>query len=348
MVDWTFATRLAGTIAGEPPHRPLGSDLDALTEDSLARVRAYTQLEPETPLPAPEAVGRKAWIEANLSGARDLIEPLSEKLREGTAGMGPLAGPAQTAASYVLAGEVGVLFGFLSHRVLGQYELALLDPTTKPRLLFVAPNIDAAVGKLEVDRREFLHWVALHEVTHGLQFAAVPWLRGYLAGQVRELIAGLDVSVDFRGAMKLPDSSDLRRAIDTLRDGDLLSVVTNPEQRAIIDRIQAAMAVIEGHAEHVMDEAGRDALPSLDKLREALERRREQSSPLARLFGKLLGMELKLRQYRLGKSFCDAVVEAEGIPALNRVWRGSDSLPTLAELEDPQAWLRRTREPVSA
>ena len=66
----------------------------------------------------------------------------------------------------MLAGEVGVLFGFLSHRVLGQYELALLDPTTKPRLLFVAPNIDAAVGKLEVDRREFLHWVALHEVTH--------------------------------------------------------------------------------------------------------------------------------------------------------------------------------------
>ena len=348
MVDWTFANRLAGTIAGDPPHRPLGTDLSELTDDSLARVRAYTLLEPETPLPEPEAVSRKAWIEANVSGARDLIEPLSDKLREGTAGMGPLAGPAQTAASYVLAGEVGVLFGFLSHRVLGQYELALLDPTTKPRLLFVAPNIDAAVGRFEVDRREFLHWVALHEVTHGLQFAAVPWLRGYLAGQVRELIAGLDVSVDFRGAMKLPDSSDLRRAIDTLRDGDLLSVVTNPEQRAIIDRIQAAMAVIEGHAEHVMDEAGRDALPSLDKLREALERRREQASPLARLFGKLLGMELKLRQYRLGKSFCDAVVEAEGIPALNRVWRGSDSLPTLAELEDPQAWLRRTREPVSA
>ena len=348
MVDWSFASRLAGTIAGEPPHRPLGADLVELTDDSLARVRAYTRLEPETPIPAPEAVGRKAWVEANLTGARDLIEPLSDKLREGTAGMGPLAGPAQTAAGYVLAGEVGVLFGFLSHRVLGQYELALLDPATKPRLLFVAPNIDAAVGKLEVDRREFLHWVALHEVTHGLQFAAVPWLRGYLAAQVRELIAGLDVSVDFRGAMKLPDSTDLRRAIDTLRDGDLLSVVTNPEQRAIIDRIQAAMAVIEGHAEHVMDEAGREALPSLDQLREALERRRRQASPLAKLLGKLFGLDMKMRQYQLGKKFCDAVVEAEGIEALNRVWRGPESLPTLAELDDPESWLTRTREPVSA
>jgi coenzyme F420 biosynthesis associated uncharacterized protein len=348
MVDWTFATRLAGTIAGDPPHRPLGADLPALADDSLARVRAYTHLEPETPLPAPEAVSRKTWIDANLAGAHDLIEPLSDKLSESTAGMGPLAGPAQTAAGYVLAGEVGALFGFLSHRVLGQYELALLDPTTKPRLLFVAPNIDAAVGKLNVDRDEFLQWVALHEVTHGLQFAAVPWLRGYLGAQIRELIAGLDVNVDFRGALRLPDAADLRRAVETLRDGDLLSVVTSPEQRAIIDRIQAAMAVIEGHAEHVMDAAGREALPSLDALREALERRRRQASPLAKLFAKLLGLDMKLRQYQLGKKFCDAVVEAEGIDALNRVWRGPEALPTLAELDDPDSWLARTREPVSA
>src|SRR4051794_39597964 len=348
MVDWPFASRLAGTIAGAPPYRPLGDDLVELADDSLERVRAYTGLVPETPLPGPEAVTRQAWIEANFAGVRQLIEPLSGKLREGLDGLGPLAGPAQVASGYVLAGEVGVLFGFLSHRVLGQYELALLDPNTKPRLLFVAPNIDAAIGRFEVDRREFLHWVALHEVTHGLQFAAVPWLRGYLAGQIRELLAGLDVSVDLRGAMKLPDAADMRRAIETLRDGDLLSVMTTPEQRAIIDRVQAAMAVIEGYAEHVMDAAGREALPSLDRLRDALERRRRQASPLAKLLQRLLGLDLKLRQYELGKRFCDAVVEAEGIEALNRVWRGEEALPTLAELEDADAWLRRTREPISA
>ena len=92
-----------------------------------------------------------------------------------------------------------MLLGFLSHRVLGQYELALLDPTTKPRLLFVAPNIDAAVGKLEVDRREFLHWVALHEVTHAPPVRRRALAAGHLAGQVRELIAGLDVQIDAEG-----------------------------------------------------------------------------------------------------------------------------------------------------
>jgi coenzyme F420 biosynthesis associated uncharacterized protein len=348
MVDWTFASRLAASIAGQPAHAPLDGDLPELAADSERRVRTYTLLVPTTPLPGPEAVTRQAWIDANVSGVRDLVEPLSTKLRSGLDGLGPMAGPAQIATGYVLAGEVGVLFGFLSHRVLGQYELALLDPTTKPRLLFVAPNIEAAVRRFSVERHEFLHWVALHEVTHALQFAAVPWLRGYLAGQVRELIDGLDVSIDLRGAMKLPAAADLKRAIETLREGDLLSVMTTPEQRAIIDRVQAAMAVIEGYAEHVMDAAGREALPSLDRLREALERRRRQTSPLARLLGRLLGLDLKLRQYELGKRFCDAVVEREGIEGLNRVWREPEALPTLAELDDPDGWRARTAEPVPA
>src|SRR4051812_19129583 len=234
MVDWPFASRLAGTIAGEPAYTSLGADLDELAADSEQRVRDYTGLVPASPLPGPEAVTRKQWVEANLSGMKDLVDPLSGRLRESLNGLGPLSGPAQVASGYVLAGEVGVLFGLLAHRVLGQYELALLDPTITPRLLFVAPNLDEAQRNFDVDRREFLHWVALHEVTHALQFSAVPWLRGHLGTQVRELIAGLQVSVDLKGAFKMPDGADLKKTIETLREGDLLSVMTTPDQRAII------------------------------------------------------------------------------------------------------------------
>ena len=52
---------------------------------------------------------------------------------------------------------------------------------------------------------------------------------------------------------------------------------------------------------------------------------------------------MKLRQYELGKRFCDAVVSAAGIDALNRVWKSPEALPSLAELDDPAAWLTRTR-----
>jgi uncharacterized protein (DUF2342 family) len=51
---------------------------------------------------------------------------------------------------------------------------------------------------------------------------------------------------------------------------------------------------------------------------------------------------MKLRQYELGKAFCDAVVEAEGPAALHRVFESPAMLPTLTELEDPRGWLRRT------
>jgi uncharacterized protein (DUF2342 family) len=55
----------------------------------------------------------------------------------------------------------------------------------------------------------------------------------------------------------------------------------------------------------------------------------------------MLGLELKLRQYMLGKGFCDTVVGAAGIEGLNRVWRGPEALPTPAELEQPRDWMRR-------
>jgi uncharacterized protein (DUF2342 family) len=76
-----------------------------------------------------------------------------------------------------------------------------------------------------------------------------------------------------------------------------------------------------------------------------MERRRTAPSAPARLLQRLLGFDVKLRQYRLGKHFCDAVVEAEGIAGLNRVWTGPGVIPTLAELEDPALWLGRTRVP---
>jgi uncharacterized protein (DUF2342 family) len=50
-----------------------------------------------------------------------------------------------------------------------------------------------------------------------------------------------------------------------------------------------------------------------------------------------------MKQYEVGRRFCDAVVEAEGTAALARAWSGPEALPTMAELEEPQRWLTRTR-----
>jgi coenzyme F420 biosynthesis associated uncharacterized protein len=188
---------------------------------------------------------------------------------------------------------------------------------------------------------EFMTWVTLHEVTHAVQFSGVPWLQNHIAGLVRELLAKAELRIDTPRKLRLPRSGEIKRVGSALRRGDLISIFTSSAERETLDRVQAVMAVIEGHAEHVMDAVAPDLLPSLPKLREALDRRRKSQSGLSRVLGKLLGLELKLRQYEQGKYFCDVVVNRSGTAALSHLFSEPAALPTLEELLDPPRWLRR-------
>jgi coenzyme F420 biosynthesis associated uncharacterized protein len=342
MIDWDLAERIGAAVAGGSDGEaagPLPGDLVAMAGQARERVVAYTRLEPVRELPPPEAVDRPEWLRSNMRTMRGTLDPL---LSNATAGTGPLAGPLRAAGGAVIAAEVGGIVGFLSRHVLGQYELALLDPSQAPRLLLVTPNLRDAAAGMEVELDELLPWVVFHEVTHAVQFAGVPWLQEHLAGMLRELLDSVQVKVDPAALLKLPSLDDLRGLWDSVREGGLVTTVAGPERKALFDRLQATMALVEGHAEHVMDVAGAPVLPNVPKLREALNRRRRERPPLFKLIERLLGMDLKLRQYEDGRRFCDAVVERGGIEALNRAWSSPDRLPTLAELDDPAAWIRRT------
>jgi coenzyme F420 biosynthesis associated uncharacterized protein len=342
MIDWILAEKIAGYIAGQGDGQVPTADLVELAAESEKRVVAYTGLQPAHALPPPEGISRREWVTANLASMRSLLDPVMQRANDG---MGPLKPAIQLGMGVVVTTEVGVVVGYLAQRVLGQYELVLLDEAVEdrpPRLLFVLPNLGQAVRSFGAEEREFMTWVALHEVTHAVQFAGVPWLHPHVAGLVRELLKSAELRIDAPRKLRIPSGEDLRRTFDSLRRGDLLSLVTSEAERETIDKVQAVMAVIEGHAEHVMDAVAPDLLPSLPKLREALDRRRRSQSTLNRLVAKLLGLDLKLRQYEQGKRFCDAVVAARGPEALHHVFSSPAALPTTAELADPDAWLART------
>jgi coenzyme F420 biosynthesis associated uncharacterized protein len=340
VLDPALTQRIAELVAGADGRgTPLPGDLPALCADARRRVESYTGLRPAQGLPAPESVDRPTWIAANIASIGALLDPVADRIGDG---LGILRGPARTAIGALVSAEAGVLTGYLSQRVLGQYDLALLDPDRPARLLFVAPNIAAARERLEVDGEELLAWIVFHEVTHAVQFGGVPWLRGHVAGLLRELLETLEVSVDARALLRLPAREDLRALADAVREGGLIAAVVGPERRAVLDRLQVVMAVIEGHAEHVMDVVGAEALRSLPELRAALDRRRRERPPALRLLDRLIGLDAKMRQYEDGKRFCDAVVAHAGPAALHRVFDGPERLPTAAELADPAAWVSRT------
>jgi uncharacterized protein (DUF2342 family) len=367
MVDWGLAERVARLAARSNDVPSLGVDLVDLADRFEPQVSAYTGLTPAAAVPRAEIVSREGWAEANLGAMAELMAPVEQRMRERFSNMGPLAGPLRAAAGAALAAELGLVVGYLSQRVLGQYELSLLAGTASPRLLFVGTNLLGVAQTLDVDREAFIRWVAVHEMTHAVQFGGVPWLREHMGGLLREYLETVDVKIDPKPddgaeptpdkgssggrsgglvggaldrlrAIDLPDPSDL---VERFREGGLAALVQTGEQRELMDRMQAAMAIIEGHAEHVMDALAPALVPQHEGLRAAMDARRSSQSAPERVLMRLLGMEMKMRQYKLGKAFCDAVVANGGIELLNRAWTGPEALPTLAEIERPEDWMAR-------
>ncbi|HEX8647046.1 MAG TPA: zinc-dependent metalloprotease [Thermoleophilaceae bacterium] len=343
MVDWSLARQIARFASGGGGEARVDADLDAMVAEAESHLTDYTALTPSQPIPPPEVVSRGEWADVNLTSLSKMLEPVSERLSSRLEAAGPFAGPLRAVTGATLAAESGLVMGYMSQRVLGQYELSLLEAETTPRLLFVGPNLEKAVREMSADRDSFLRWIVLHELTHVLQFSGVPWLRDHLSGLMREYMKTVEVRMESGAAGGLPSWPDPQRLVERFREGGLVALVQTREQRRIMDRIQPAMSVIEGYSEHVMDAVGEKVLTGYAGLREGMERRRASRSAPERILQRLLGLDLKMRQYEVGKAFCDGVVEREGIGALNQVWESPESLPTLAELGDPDAWLARVR-----
>src|SRR4051794_12961975 len=158
-----------------------------------------------------------------------ILEPVLARLG---GSLGALGVPLRAAGGALLALEVGAISGVLAQRVLGQYEFAVLAPEAPARLLFVAPNLAHAARTLDADPDDLMRWVALHEMTHALQFGSVPWLRGHLAERVRALLGGLDMTVDPARLSRLPSPVDVKALVGALRRGELATLVLGDAQRA--------------------------------------------------------------------------------------------------------------------
>jgi coenzyme F420 biosynthesis associated uncharacterized protein len=342
MVDWSLARQVARFAMGSDGRPDLGRDVPALAREMESHVAGYTRLDPKGVLPAVELVTRDEWTQANLTTLGSLLDPVAGRLDDRMDFAGPLAGALRVGAGATLAAEAGLVMGYVSQRVLGQYEVSLLQPEAPPRLLLVAVNLVRAERQLSVDRDSFLTWIVIHELTHAFQFHAVPWLRDHMGGLLRRYLETVEVRIDRGSAGGLPTLPEPSKLVEAFREGGLAALVQTREQRRLMAEMQAAMSVIEGYSEHVMDALGARLLDDWQGLREAMERRRRSRSAPERIIERLLGLDIKMRQYEQGRYFCDAVADKAGIHALNRVWESKEALPTTAELSRPESWLERT------
>jgi coenzyme F420 biosynthesis associated uncharacterized protein len=295
-------------------------------------------------------VDRAGWIRANVDGFRVVLEPLVEQLRERAPGGAQAArgGSVMTAVGSRVTGiQAGLILAYLSGRVLGQYEL-FLPPETSPvdgehpgRLTLVAPNIVMVERELGVDPHDFRLWVCLHEETHRLQFTAVPWLRNYVQSQMTEflLASELDPAAILQRLRSAADA--MAGAVRGGDGGSLIEAVSTPAQREIMDRLTAVMTLVEGHGDYVMDAVGPKVVPTVAQIRERFNARRGSAGRIEQTVRRILGIDLKMKQYAEGAKFVRTVVDKAGMDTFNKVWASPESLPTKEEFSYPQAWLDR-------
>lgn len=338
VIDWNLARSVAHRVGGKGPTIGRAGALQAVEElrvgaaTAVHIVRDITALHADASPESVRVVDRGRWVDANAAAFANVLEPLTARMkRDSTTG---------AIGSRVAGAEMGAALGFLSARVLGQYELFTADGVD-PQLLLVAPNIVEVEQRLGVRPSDFRLWVCLHEETHRVQFTAVPWLGPWLREQIASTIDDLaDEPRDLGRRMRQVGAA----VVGALRGVDVVKALEqfmSPHEREVLDRLTAVMSLLEGHADVVMDEVGPDVIPTVDILRARLSERRTNPKGTEALIRRLLGMETKLAQYRDGAQFVRSVIAEVGMAGFNRVWESPESLPSRDELHAPAKWVAR-------
>ena len=353
MIDWQVATSTGvrwvrpGPQVSMAEARKVVAELRQLAAAVAEPVRTLTGLPGAADDGKVAVVDRPGWIRANVDGFRVVLDPLVQRLSE-TQNVPQPGSLISAVGSRVTGMQAGLILAYLASRVLGQYELFLPPDPDAPggdapagRLTLVAPNIVMVERELDVDPHDFRRWVCLHEETHRTQFTSVPWLRPYVQQQMSDFLLASDLD---------PASilDRLRAAADAVagavRGGDgesLIEAIQTPRQREILDRMTAVMTLVEGHGDYVMDAVGPDVVPSVAEIRAKFTARRGSAGRMEQAIRRILGIDLKMKQYEQGSRFVRTVVAEAGMPAFNKVWTSPDTLPTRDELADPRAWLKR-------
>jgi coenzyme F420 biosynthesis associated uncharacterized protein len=346
MIDWDLAVSAATRMAGPGPMITRAEADEAVAElkagahRSTPLVREFTGLVAEERTAPVLVVDRRGWIQANADGFAQVLSPLIDRLQEKKGAPSPMA---EAVGSRVTGLEVGTLLGFMSSKVLGQFDPFYAPPGSAEagRLLLVAPNIVHAENEMHVERADFRLWVCLHEETHRVQFTAVPWMRDHIHDQIEELVGGIEVDPGKLAALL---GEGVKRLGDVLRGADdvsLLELFASARQREILDRVTAVMSLLEGHADVVMDGVGPEVIPTVDHIRRRFNERRKGSSYVDRVLRRLLGLDAKMAQYRNGAAFVRGAIDEVGMEGFNAVWAEPANLPTRPEIGDPAAWVRR-------
>jgi len=346
-VNWNLAKELTKNLAGErqPIEPDIAEEYRELGHVAELRIQATADL----PAPSPgdlNPTDRTTWALENIQTFRILVEPLSDKLSGGFAGLpgaeslGQMGAMLQPLGPALLGMQAGTMVGFMSHRVLGQFDTGIPAVDHEEPYL-VVPNVEAFAFEAEVDTRQARLWATIHEMVFQ-RLMEIEWLKGHFVSLVNAFYETVEFDVsDLMGQMGALDDPDRIRELlgeDGASTPALLKGSADPVRLAAI---QSRTAFIEGYGDYLVRKAGSDLLPDLDLIESANTRRRSEPDQAEQYLQQIAGLELQRHRAADAAAFCREVEQRWGETALDRVWEQPDNLPTLTEFTDPVGWAAR-------
>ena len=237
--------------------------------------------------------------------------------------------------------QVGQAAGTLAHEVFGTTDigLPLLD---RPAPALVAANVDAFAEGLDAPAEEVRLFLALREAAATRLFTHVPWLRAHLLATVEAYARGITIDADqLEEAVRSIDVTDTA-ALQQALSGGVFAPHTTPAQKAALERLETALALVEGWVDEVT--ATRRAPPPAAHHGAA---RDDPPPPRRRRAGRA-----DVRQPRRSRA---AAPPARATPrrcgrrspattgptARDAVWDHPDLLPGTEDLDDPAGYAAR-------
>ena len=343
-VDWDLARTVAAKVSRNEPELEgeelarVEADFDEFTALAEELVGAETGLHSLAGAARGRVATRADWVDANIRSFQRLLKPLLEQMDDGKDG--PMAAVGRKAAGV----EVGAMLGWMSTRVLGQYDLLVIEdenPDEQDIVYYVAPNVLALEKRYAFPPQEFRLWLALHEVTHRAQFTGVPWMREHFLGLVNSTMDSVDPDPKrfMAAAQRLLEAR--KRGEDPMDQGGVMALFASEEQLAVINEVAGLMSLLEGHGDVTMDRAGKDLIPSQERFARVLRNRRQNASGFTKVFQRLAGLEAKMKQYAEGEHFIAEVEKSGGVDLLDKAWAEPANVPSISEIRDPSLWIDR-------
>jgi hypothetical protein len=111
-----------------------------------------------------------------------------------------------------------------------------------------------------------------------------------------------------------------------------------PAQEQALEKLETALALVEGWVDELTASATEKLLSSASALRETVRRRRATGGPAEHAFSSLVGLELRPRRLREAAALWASLKAERGIAGRDAIWQHPDLLPTAEDLDDPKGF----------